>query len=146
MDARFCWRARPHKRKPYSNRPPQRLPIDPDVLPYYATAAQRVGHVSDARQALLRYSLLVDDDREQAAHAAWIGDLSLLLNDAPAAVSWYRKAELAGTPDASLLARLADAHARAGQLDDARAAAERALEKDPNDPLARSIARRLQAR
>jgi tetratricopeptide (TPR) repeat protein len=124
----------------------ERLPIDPDVLPHYATAAQRAGHVNDARQALLRYSLLVDDDREQAAHAAWIGDLSLLLNDAPAAVSWYRKAELAGTPDASLLARLADAYERAGQLDDARAVAERALEKDPNDPFARSIAQRLQAR
>ena len=124
----------------------ERFPIDPEVLPHYAAVAQRAGRVDDARHALLRYALLVDDDREQAAHAAWIADLSLLLNDAPAAISWYRKAELAGPPDASLLARLADAYARAGQLDDARAAALRAIEKDPNDPAPRSIARRLQAR
>ena len=34
----------------------ERFPIDPDVLPHYAAAAQRLGHLDDARQALLRYS------------------------------------------------------------------------------------------
>ena len=78
----LCWRASTHEPKPFSSRRPQRFPTDPDVLPHYASVAQRLGHLDDARQALLRYSILVDDDREQAAHAARIADLSLQLNDA----------------------------------------------------------------
>ena len=48
----------------------------------YASVAQRLGHLEDARQALLKYSILVDDDRDKAAHAVRIADLSLQLNDA----------------------------------------------------------------
>lgn len=122
----------------------QRLPTDPDLLPYYASVAQRLGHLDEARQALVRYSVLVDQDRHDAAHAAHIADLSMLLGDAPAAVAWYQKSESLTTPDASLLARLADAQARAGQLAVARATAQRAIDRDPANPSARAVARRLQ--
>jgi tetratricopeptide (TPR) repeat protein len=94
----------------------QQFPIDPDVLPPYASVAQRLGHLDDARQALVGYSILVDDDRERRAHAARIADLSLQLNDAAAAVAWYQKCECLSGGDASLLARYADAQAKAGQL------------------------------
>ena len=124
----------------------QRFPTDPDVLPHFASAAQRFGHFDDARQALVHYALLVDDDPDSAAHAARIADLSLQLNDAAAAVAWYQKSDALSAADASLLARLADAQARAGQLDGARITAQRAIERDPANHSARAVARRLQAR
>ena len=124
----------------------QRFPTDPDVLPHFATVAQRLGHLDDARQALVKYSILVDDDREEASHAARIADLSMQLDDAAAAVAWYRRSDALRTSDASLLARMADAQWRAGETEDALATLQRAVEKDANHPLVRSVARRLQAR
>jgi tetratricopeptide (TPR) repeat protein len=122
-----------------------RLPTDPDVLPHYASVAERLGHLDEARQALVRHSILVDQDRQKGAHAERIGDLSMALNDAAAAVAWYRRSESLVAADASLLARLADAQARAGAMDEARATALRALEKDSADATARAVARRLKA-
>jgi tetratricopeptide (TPR) repeat protein len=124
----------------------QRFPIEPEVLLHYAIVAQRLGHLDEARQALVRHSMLVDDDRDEASHAAQVGDLSLQLNDAVTAVVWYQKSESLTPPDASLLARLADAQAKAGQLDSARATVIRAIEKDPGNPSALTLARRLQVR
>ena len=79
-------------------------------------------------------------------HAARIGDLSMQLNDAPSAVTWYRKSDALRASDASLLARMADAQSRAGQDEEALETIKRALEKDPNHPLVRSVGSRLQAR
>jgi tetratricopeptide (TPR) repeat protein len=124
----------------------QRFPTDPEVLPHFATVAQRLGHLDEARQALLRYSILVDDDRDEAVRAARIADLSMQLHDATMAAAWYQKSDASGTSDASLLARMADAQSQAGQADNARATIQRAIEKDPNHPLVRSVARRVQAR
>jgi Flp pilus assembly protein TadD len=124
----------------------QRFPTDPDVLPHLASVSQRLGHLDEARQALVRYSVLVDEDRDRAAHAARIADLSMALNDAASAVAWYQKSEALGTADAGLLVRLADAQAKAGQIEQARATVARALETYPDDAPARALARRLQAR
>ncbi len=124
----------------------QRLPTDPEVLRHYASVAQRLGHLEDARQALLQYSILVDDDRDQDAHAVRIADLSLQLNDAATAVSWYQKSAWLNSADAPLLARFADAQARAGQVEAARVTIRRALDKDPDSPSLRAIERRLQSR
>lgn len=124
----------------------QRFPTDPEVLPHLASVAQRLGHLDEARQALVRYSVLVDEDRNEAGHAARIADLSMQLNDAVAAAAWYQKSDALRTSDASLLARMADAQWRAGQTETALATLERALDKDPNHPLVRAVSRRLQAR
>ena len=90
----------------------QRFPTDPEVLPQYASVAQRLGHFEDARHALLRHAILVDDDRDEAEHAVRIADLSLQLNDRVTAVAWL----------------------------------QRVLERDPTNPSARAIERRLHAR
>jgi tetratricopeptide (TPR) repeat protein len=121
----------------------ERFPTDPEVLPQYAVVARRLGHLNDARDALVRYAVLVDENRDEAGHAATIGDLSLQLNDPLAAIAWYQKSESLAPGDAALLARLADAQFRAGQLDSATATLARALEKDPNHASVRAIARRL---
>ena len=120
------------------------LPLDLEVLPQYASTARRLGHLHEARRALIRYSLLVDDEREKTIQAERIGDLSLAVNDAPAAVAWYRKSASRGADDASLLARLADAQLRSGELEAARVTAQRAITADPNDGEAQAIAHRLQ--
>lgn len=124
----------------------QRFPTDPEVLPQFASVAERLGHLDEARQALVKYSVLVDEDRDEAVRAARIADLSMQLDDAASAVAWYHKSDALRAGDASLLARMADAQSRAGQPEPALATIERAIEKDPSHPLVRSVARRLQAR
>ncbi len=123
-----------------------RLPTDPDVLPYYASVAQRLGHLDDARQALMRYSAIVDDDPDRVTYAVRIADLSMRLKDSSTAVAWYQRSQALGRNDAALLARLANAYARSGQLDDARDAARRALERDPANAVAQAVAEELQTR
>jgi tetratricopeptide (TPR) repeat protein len=124
----------------------QRFPTDPTALLPYAAVAQRLGHLHEARQALIRYSILVDQDRHEAQRAATIADLSLALNDAGAALAWYEKSASVAPENASILARLADAQWRSGQFDRARATLQHATEIDPADPSVRAAARRLQPR
>jgi tetratricopeptide (TPR) repeat protein len=121
----------------------QRFPTDPDVLPPLAALAQELGHLEEARQALVRYSVLVDDDRDEAAHAARIADLSLQLNDAATAVTWYEKSDALVPADATQLARLAEAQMKAGRTQDAQGTVTRALAKDPANATARALVRRL---
>ena len=120
------------------------FPLDLEVLPQYASTARRLGHLEDARRALIRYSLLVDDEREKAIHAERIGDLSLAVNDASTVVAWYQRSASRGADDASLLARLADAQLRSGEVDAARVTARRAIAADPNDGEAQAMTHRLQ--
>lgn len=122
----------------------ERLPAELSTLSALATAAQRLGHLDEARQALIRYAALVDTDRDEAARAIRIGDLSLQLNDPVAAAGWFQKAEHLGENDVTLLARLADAQAKAGELDAARSTLTRALDQDPSNPVLQSLTRRLQ--
>jgi tetratricopeptide (TPR) repeat protein len=121
-----------------------KFPIAPSVLPQYAAVAQRLGHLDDARQALVRYTVLVDDDRDQALHASQIAALSLDLDDPVSAVNWYQKSEALAAPDAALLAHLADAQLRVGQVEAAKETIARALAKDAKNPSVRSVALRIQ--
>ena len=95
-------------------------------------------------QALMRFAVLVDEDAEQAAHAERIGTLSLALNDPLSAVRWYEKSQVLSAPNADMLARLADAHLRMGQVEAAQATLDRALAKDDKNAAVRALARRLQ--
>jgi tetratricopeptide (TPR) repeat protein len=124
----------------------QRFPTDPEVLPYLANVSQRLGHLDEARQALVRYSVLVDEDREQAVHAIRIADISMQLNDPGAAVAWYQKSQALGATDSGVLVRLAEAQLKAGQIENARVTVQRTLERDPQNAAARNLSRRVQAR
>ena len=124
----------------------RRFPTDPSSLLPYAAVAQRLGHLDEARHALVRYSILVDQDRHPAQRAATIADLSVALDDSAAALSWYGKAAALAPENASILARLADAQSRSGQIERARATLQHAIEIDPADPAVRAVVRRLQPR
>ena len=121
----------------------QRFPTDSSVLPRFASLAERLGHLEDAREALMRFAVLVDEDAEQAAHAERIGTLSLALNDPLSAVRWYEKSQVLSAPNAEMLARLADAQLRMGQIEEAKATLDRALAKDDTNPTVRAVSRRL---
>ena len=121
-------------------------PADPLAFSYLADAAERLGHYQIARRALLDYAALRGDgidDRHRALQDARLGDLSLRLNQPGAAATYFLRAADASPSDAALLARAADAQFRAGDADTARATITNALAKDPANPVALSIARRL---
>jgi len=121
-------------------------PVDPLAFYYLADASERLGHYQKARQALLDYAALRGDEmdaRRRAQQAARLGDLSIRLNQPAVAAMYYLRAADATPSDATLLARAADAQFRSGDADTARATITNALEKDPANPVALAIARRL---
>jgi tetratricopeptide (TPR) repeat protein len=124
----------------------ERRPVEPLAFYYLAEAAERLGHFSIARDALLDYDVLRGDEvdeRRRSAHAARLGDLSLKLNEPAVAATYFLRAS--GEGDAALLARAADAQLRAGEPDAARATATKALERDPKNPVALGVLRRINA-
>ena len=122
----------------------QKKPVEPLAFYYLSDAAERLGHDEIARRALLDYEILRGDEsdaRRRSSHAVRLADLSLRLNDFAGAATYFLRA--AGDSDGALLARAADAQLTAGDRDAARATAIKALEKDPANPLARTVQRRL---
>jgi tetratricopeptide (TPR) repeat protein len=124
------------------------LPVDPLSFFYLADVAERRGHDAIAREALLDYHALEvqrADPRRHARLLAHIADLSLRLNDAETAVTWYQRAAGASTLDAASLVRFADAQSRTGRMNAARLTLEKALAIDPALPEALQLRRRLRA-
>src|SRR5258708_2729383 len=76
-------------------------------------------------------------------HAARLGDLSLKLNEPAVAATYFLRAAADSADAGSFLARAADAQLRAGDKDAARATAVKALERDPKNPLALTVQRRV---
>ena len=121
----------------------RKTPVDPLAFAYLADAAERLGHYTVARQALLDYDALVGDAdaRGRTAHTTRLGELSLRVNEPGVAAAYFLRA--ANGTDASLLARAADAQLRAGDKDAARSTIAKALEIDPQNVLAGNVWRRL---
>ncbi len=123
-----------------------KLPVDPMAFFYLGEVAERCGSPEVARRALLDYQALEGeglDTRRRTMLAVRIGDLSLRVGDVPTAVAFYQRAAGA-SPDAAILARLAEAQMLARDTDAARATLARALEKDPTNLTALALQRRLQ--
>ena len=117
----------------------QKQPVDPLAFYYLADAAERLRPLRrrPPGAARLRGAARRRGRRAppQRATPSRLGDLSLKLNEPAAAATYFLRA--ADGADAALLARAADAQLRAGDNDAARATAAKALEKDPNNALAR---------
>lgn len=124
----------------------EKLPAEPLAFYYLADAAERREHVSVARQALLDYVALAGEDadaRRRATIAVRIADLSMRLDDAPLAATWYERAAPALSTDASFIVKLAEARWRNGQGDLAKTMLDRLIEKDPANTPARTLRRRM---
>jgi tetratricopeptide (TPR) repeat protein len=124
----------------------ERRPIDRLAFYYLAEAAERSGHPAVARRALLDYRALDGDDatsrRRRALHTR-IGDLSMQVNDAAAAATWYGRALDPSAPDSALMLKLADAQWRAGEPAAARATLKPLIDREPDNRAARTLLRRI---
>jgi len=121
-------------------------PVDSLAFLYLADAAEKREHLDVARQALLDFRTLEGDDREPRHRASLderIADLSLRLNDAPAAVTWYEKAAEIQALDSGPLFRYAEAQWRTGNAEAARAALAKAIEKDPANPAGKALGKMM---
>lgn len=123
-----------------------RFPVDPLAFLYLADAAEGLGHLAEARLALLKYQVLTGDDpnpANQAQRATRIAELSLRAADAPAAVEWFRRAGELVPPNARRLGRLAEAQLAAGDPDGARASVRQALEMEPRNRTLLALSRKI---
>jgi tetratricopeptide (TPR) repeat protein len=120
-----------------------RLPVPPLAFLHLAEVTQRTGRVRDARDALVQYATLQGDEQPLAALATQIADLSLKSGEPAQAVRWFGRAIEEAGPTPVLLARLADAAWRAGDLARARRAVDEGLLLAPQDRTLISLKRRL---
>jgi tetratricopeptide (TPR) repeat protein len=124
-----------------------KLPVDPLAFYYLSDAAERRAHYAVARQALVDYVALAGEDadpRRRSAIAVRVADLSMRVEDFPTAISWYERAMPTLSGDEALVVKLADARARSGDVDVARASLDKLLEKNPANAAARNLRRRIQ--
>lgn len=123
-----------------------REPVDPMAFYYLADASERLGHFAIAREALLDYQALHGDEpdtRRRLGQTMRLGDLSIRMKDAAAALTYFRRAIADAPSDPSVLTRLADAEWRTGEFAAARASLTKALERDPSDTQALALKRRF---
>ena len=86
---------------------------------------------------------LIDDDSQRRVLSGRIADLSLRMNDPAAAVVWAQRAIDREHPEPPLLAVLADAQFRLGQVDAARAAVAEGLARDPKNRALLQLRRKI---
>ena len=126
-------------------------PLDPLAFYYLADAAERIGNVPVARNALLDYHALEGapaDLRRRARLFERIATLSAGMNDPAAAVTWFGRAAATdpASVDAAFLVRFADAQWKTGDAAGAREGLTKALGLEPDHRAARSLLRRLGTR
>ncbi len=124
----------------------RKRPADPLAFYYLAEAAERRSHVDVARQALLDYIALEPEEadaRRRATLSVRIGDLSMRLDDFPAAVASYERAAPTYSSDPNFVIKLATARWRAGDVAAAQLMVDKMLEKDPGNVNARALRRRI---
>ena len=121
------------------------LPVDPLAFERLATAAERTGGLAEAREALVRYAALANDERERARSAARVAALSLRLHEPAVAAAWLDRALVTTPQDPSLLSRLAEAQLAAGDLASARETVARAVASGVRTPSLNHVERVVNA-
>jgi tetratricopeptide (TPR) repeat protein len=120
------------------------LPVTPSTLLTLAAAAERAGDRRTARDALERHVALTVGQPPSAVACRRLGDLSSAIGDIGRAVHWWRRAAETHA-DAPLLLRLAEAEAKIGEADRARATLDRVAALAPHDPRIARLRRQLGA-
>jgi len=113
-----------------------RLPVETDTFLQLAGAAERLGHLAEARLALIRHDMLSGDERDRAGRATRIGDLSMRLNDFVEAVRWYERAAGAAPQDADVTQKLDEARNRLVLLSTASEPTSPPAAASPSSPTA----------
>lgn len=121
----------------------QRYPVDPAAFRQLALVADRLGHAGVARTAFMQYLSLAPADPEASALAERIGELSLKLNEASAAIPWLRRALLAKPDDLTILTAMTEAQLLAGDAPGARATLTHALTLQPQNRDLQRLDRRV---
>jgi tetratricopeptide (TPR) repeat protein len=120
----------------------RRYPVDPAAFLVYAAVAERRQHHEAARTALITYGAVVPEEPDFAGRAAAIARLSLRLKEPVVAANWLERACRARPADINLLAALADAQMRAGDIARARQSIELGLQRAPDNAQLLVLARR----
>lgn len=116
-----------------------RVPVPPRAYLHLADLDSRARRWREARDGLIRYATLVGDAEPLTSVSRRIGALSMRVRDFDLAVRWFERAMDEGGPTPSLLASLADAVARTGDLARARALMKEGLALDPFDSALLSV-------
>jgi len=120
-----------------------RLPVPPDAYLHLADVTGRDGRIQDARDALLKYAMLIGDEKPMAAVATQIGDYSVRLGDAALAVRWFDRAIDEAGPSAALQIKLAEAAWRAGDVVRAHQVIDEGLAAEPDNRALRQLKGRI---
>jgi tetratricopeptide (TPR) repeat protein len=120
-----------------------RLPASTDAFWRLAVVTERQGRFPEARDALLQYAALVGDSEPMATIATRIADLSLRIGEPLLAARWLDRAIDEAGPSPDLLARLADAAWKGGDVARAREALAAGLDLAPEDAALLAVRRRV---
>jgi tetratricopeptide (TPR) repeat protein len=120
-----------------------KLPVVPEAYLHLADITARDGRVQVARDALLKYAILVGDERSLAGVATRIADYSVRLGEPALAVRWFGRAIDEAGPSTALQLKLADAAWKAGDVALAREVVDEALSSEPDNPALQQLKRRL---
>jgi len=133
---------------PWLQRAATRHPVDPLALPSLADAAERLGRVAEARDALVKHATL-DGDRAPGAltaqRAVRIARLCDRLDDATGAAHWLERAIAASPGEPEYPAQLARVQWGAGLTEEALVTIGRARQRFPADQTLLDLERRFQA-
>ena len=110
-----------------------RLPVPPEAYLQLADVTVRDGRIQETRDSLLKYAILVGDDKPLADVSTRIADLSLRLGEPALAVRWFDRAIDDAGPSTALQVRLADAAIKSGDVTRARHVLDEALAADPGN-------------
>ena len=123
-----------------------RFPVDPRAFLLLSSVAERLGHVSGARDAMATYLALTGEAADRPASLVRLAELSLRLEDQVGASGWMRQAIAAAGDDVGVLTRAAEVAMRVGDATTARSTVARGLGLAPGNPRLRALRRRLDRR
>ena len=121
-------------------------PVDPEAFGFLADAAERQGHVSAARDALMNLDVLDGDTASPAARldrARRIGELSMRLNEPRVAAPYLSRVVDVRRDDIASLALLIEARWRLGDATAAKALLDRGLASSPTDSRLQQLSRMM---
>lgn len=119
-------------------------PVDPEAFAFLADAAERLGHIPAARDALMNLDVLDGDNAPAAVRvdrARRIGELSMRLNEPRIAAPYLSRVVDARPEDVGSAALLIEARWRLGDVAAAKTLLEQMLAASPNDPRLGHLAR-----